>query len=82
MRAPLAHVLGHVPALRDKGPIILVPLVMLYVSHAVYDRLSLGRIHPVSLWGAVALFVWANLRAALIGPSAAWHQFGAWLVGS
>lgn len=82
MSAPLAHVIGHVPALRDKPAIILVPLVLLWASHAVYDRLSFGRIHPVSLWGAVVLFVGSNLRATVIGPSAAWHQFGAWLVGS
>lgn len=82
MSAPLAHVIGHVPALRDKPAIILVPLVLLWVSHAVYDRLSFGRFHPVSVWGAVAIFIWSNLRAAIIGPSAAWHQFGAWLAGS
>jgi hypothetical protein len=29
---------------------------------------------------AIALFVWANLRAAIIGPSEAWHQFAAWLI--
>jgi len=82
MSAPLAHVIGHFSALRDKPAIILVPLVLLWVSHAVYDRLSFGRFHPVSVWGAVAIFIWSNLRAAVIGPSAAWQQFGAWLAGS
>lgn len=81
MSAPLAHVIGHMPALRDKPAIILLPLGVFWASHAVYDRLSFGRIHPVSLWGAVAVFVWSNVRAAIIGPSAAWHQFGAWLAG-
>jgi hypothetical protein len=80
MAAPLAHLMGHTPALRDKGPLILVPLVLLWSSHAVYDRLSRGRIHPVSLWGPVALFVWANLEATVIGPSAVWHRFAAWLI--
>ena len=81
MSAPLAHVIGHLPALRDMPAIILVPLVVLWGSHAVYDRISMGRIHPVSLWGAVALLVWSNLRAGLIGPSVAWHEFGRWLIG-
>jgi hypothetical protein len=80
MSAPLAHAIGHIPLLRDKGAVILLPLVLLWLSHAVYDRISFGRIHPVSLWGAVAIFAWSNLRAALIGPSAGWHQFAAWLV--
>lgn len=81
MSAPLAHAIGHVPFLRDKGAVILVPLTLLWISHAVYDRISLGRIHPVSLWGAVAVFIWSNLRAGLIGPSATWHTFADWLVG-
>jgi hypothetical protein len=36
--------------------------------------------HPVSIWGGVLLFGWANLRAAVIGPSDAWHAFAGWLV--
>jgi hypothetical protein len=28
----------------------------------------------------MGLFVWANGRAAFIGPSAAWHAFAAWLL--
>ncbi len=81
MSAPLAHVIGHIPALRDKGVVILIPLSLLWMSHAVYDRLAMGRIHPVSLWGATIIFIWSNLRAVIIGPSATWHQFAAWLVG-
>lgn len=80
MPAPLAHIIGHSPFLREiKAPIILIPLVVLLFAPAVHDRLSRGRIHPVSLWVALALLVWANLRAAVIGPSDAWHQFAAWL---
>jgi hypothetical protein len=81
MPAALAHIIGHSPVLREiKAPIILVPLIALLSASAVHDRLSLGRIHPVSLWVALALLVWANLRAALIGPSDAWHHFAAWLI--
>jgi hypothetical protein len=81
MGAPLAHVIGHWPLLRNiNAPIILIPLVMLYFAGAVHDRLSRGRIHPVALWVPTALFVWANLRAVIIGPSEMWHQFAAWLI--
>lgn len=81
MPAPLSHVIGHWNVLREiPGPTILVPLVPLYFSSAVHDRLSRGRIHPVSLWVGVALLVWSNLRAAVIGPSEAWHDFAAWLI--
>jgi hypothetical protein len=54
--------------------------LVLFVS-AVYDRFSLGRIHPVSLWGAVLLFAWGNIRAFAIRPSEAWHALAGWLVG-
>jgi hypothetical protein len=80
MGAPLAHLIGQIPQLQGAPPVILIPLVMLYSSHAVYDRVTRGRIHPVSLWVPIGLFVWANLRAAVIGPSAAWHEFAAWLI--
>ena len=80
MAAPLAHVLGRIAALREMPAIILVPLACLYLSGAIRDRALLGRFHPVTLWGGLALLVWAQLRAAVIGPSAAWHRMAAWLI--
>ena len=77
MPAPLAHLIGHF-ALRPS--IILVPIAGFLFARAAYDRYALGRVHPVSLWGAVAIFVFGNLRATLIGPSVPWHHFAAWLV--
>ena len=67
MPATFAHMIGHSPTLRQvEAPIILIPLTILYFAPAVHDRWTEGRIHPVSLWVAIGLFVWANLRAALI----------------
>ena len=80
MGAPLAHVIGQVPALHAFPPIILLPLCAFYFAPAVHDRWTDGRVHPVSLWGAIGLLVWAQGRAALIGPSDAWHRLAAWLV--
>lgn len=81
MPAALAHIIGHSPVLREmRAPIILVPLVPLLFAGAVHDRLSRGRIHPVSLWVAVALLLWSNLRAAVIGPSDVWQKFATWLI--
>ncbi len=81
MPASLAHIIGHSTYLREiTAPIILIPLVILLFASAVYDRVTRGQIHPVSLWVALALFVWANLRAAVIGPSDAWHNFAGWLI--
>jgi hypothetical protein len=81
MPAALAHIIGHSPFLRGiNAPIILIPLITLLFAGAVHDRLSWGRIHPVSLWVALAMLVWANLRAVVIGPSDTWHEFAAWLI--
>lgn len=81
MNAPLAHLIDGVPAIRTTPAVILLPMLLLLGASAVYDKVTLGKIHPVSLWGAIALFVYANLRAAVIGPSAAWRSVAAWLVG-
>jgi hypothetical protein len=45
------------PLLREMRPIILVPIALLLFASAVYDRVSRGRIHPASLWGAVIIFI-------------------------
>jgi len=80
MLAPLAHLIGHSPLPREMAPIALIPMVIFLFASAAYDRVSLGRIHPVSLWGATAILIWDLLRNIAIGPSAAWHQFAQWLI--
>jgi len=78
MPAPLAHLLGHFGA---NGALIVPILAALLFSSAVHDRVRHGRVHPVSLWVGIVLFLLANVRAVVIGPSAAWHRFAAWLIG-
>ena len=80
MAAPLAHVIGQVPALYAVPPVILLPLAAFYFAAAIHDRWTDGRVHPISLWGAIALLVWAQGRAVLVAPSEAWHRFAAWLI--
>jgi uncharacterized membrane protein YozB (DUF420 family) len=81
MAAPVAHLISYFPVFRSVPPIILVPLGLLYFSSAIRDRLCEGRVHPVSLCAGLALFLVAFTRGAFIAPSAAWHQFAAWLLG-
>jgi hypothetical protein len=80
MPAPLAHLIGHSPLPRQMGPIIVIPIALFLFASAAYDRASLGRIHPVSLWGATVIFIWDLSLNIAIGPSAAWHQFAQWLI--
>jgi hypothetical protein len=81
MPAPLAHLIGHSQSLREMAPIIVVPIALFLFASAVYDRASLGRMCPVSLWGAVIIFAWDLLLNIVIGPSAAWHRFAQGIVG-
>lgn len=81
MPAALTHIIGHSPVLRSiSAPIIVFPLFLLLFASAIYDRIKTDKFHPVSLWVATALFIWSNLRAVVIGPSDAWHQFASWLI--
>ena len=81
MNAPLAHLIADYRAFDGAPFVIIPPMILLLFASAVYDKLTLGRIHPVSLWGAIGLLLYNNLRAVAIGPSAPWHSFAAWLVG-
>jgi hypothetical protein len=81
MPAPLAHLIGHAPLLREMAPIIVVPIALFLFASALCDRVSLGRVHPVSLWGGVFIFVWDLLLNIVIGPSAAWHRFAQRIIG-
>jgi hypothetical protein len=80
MPAALAHVIGHIDSLRTHPGLIAIPLALLFFAAPLYDRVSRGRFNPVSLWVAVALFVWGNLRAVAIGPSTPWHDLVGWLI--
>ena len=78
---PIAHLVGHWPALQPwAGIIFLVSNVVSPSASAVYDKLSQGRIHPVSLWGAVVVFVSGGVFVAVIQPSAAWRELTTWLI--
>jgi len=82
---PILHLVGHVagrwPTLRGMGtPISVAVTLALLSASAIYDRLSQRRVHPVSLWVPILLFVWQIALGAIVFPSAAWRKLVAWLV--
>lgn len=79
MGAPLAHFIADTPTLVGT-PVIVPALAVFWFASAVFDKLALGRIHPVSLWGGLALFIWGNVRAIALQPSEAWHRLGSLLI--
>lgn len=80
MPAPLAHLIGHSPFPHQMRAVSLLVLILAFLfASAAYDRFSLGHFNRVSLWGAIAIFVW-DVVAILFGHSAAWRHFGDWLI--
>lgn len=63
-------------ALGVAGLFIVTDLFL--VAIAIYDWRSLGRIHPATLWGG-AFFVVSQPLRAMIGATAPWTSFAAWL---
>lgn len=80
MPAPIAHLLGHYAFFHDK-PLFEPLLVGSFLANgAIHDRIARRRIHPVSLWVALTIFVLDLLCAAVVMPSARWHALAARLV--
>jgi hypothetical protein len=81
MGAPIAHIIGHWPVLHPyAGPLAPVIGLALMSALAIHDRWSQGRIHPVSLWGALGIFVWFGVFFGAIAQSSAWQHFAAWVI--
>jgi hypothetical protein len=78
---PVAHVIGHWSVLQPWAIVILPGSFLVFVSlSAIYDRISEGRIHPVSLWVPILWFAWRVFDFRVIQPSTTWHHFAAWLI--
>jgi hypothetical protein len=60
--------------------VIGIALFAFLAAAPASDRLSGRRVHPISLWGAVAIIASVPLRFAL-SRTEAWHRFAVWLVG-
>jgi hypothetical protein len=77
---PMTHVVGHWTILHPWGTTIFAVGFLICLSFSpIHDRVTEGRIHPVSLWGAVLVFLANVLFSLAIVPSAAWDRFARWL---
>src|SRR6201992_1897878 len=73
----ITHFFGHIGWLSPLT--ILGGLALLMLSAVVGDYLAVGRIHPLTVTLAVLLFLFQPIQA-IVGGTAAWHHFAAWLV--
>jgi hypothetical protein len=80
MPAPLAHLIGHSPALSHlPGIIIMVPVTLFVLAAVARDVLVNRRVHPLTWWLAALRMVSGPLEAGPIGSSVVWQHFAAWL---
>ena len=78
---PVGHVIGHWPALQPWAGAIFPFSTLIFVSaSAIYDRVSQGRIHPVSLWGTILIPASIPVFFGVIEPTVAWREFATWLI--
>jgi hypothetical protein len=81
---PLIHLVGylasHWPNLRG-GALFLLPLqLLLLFASAIHDKVTSGRIHPVSLLVPFLFLGWLALLNVVVFPSAAWRELALRLV--
>jgi hypothetical protein len=83
---PLLHLSGHLigrwPGLYA-SPLNLAVLIAanaLPFSVAVHDKVSDGRVHPISMWVPVLLIVESFGFIAVVMPSDEWRRLALWLV--
>jgi hypothetical protein len=69
----------RMPHVAGRPALMFGLLAALVLAPAVYDRLSYARFHPVSLWGGFLVLAAFPLRG-LVGRTAVWHRFAAWLL--
>ena len=55
--------------------VAFVALLAACLAHDYYER---GRLHPLNVWGSIAILASVPARVAL-AQTAAWHSFAEWM---
>jgi hypothetical protein len=80
-QTPLAHFVGYWLAPQPwVGLIFPISAVFFLSLSAVHDRVTEGRIHPVSLWVPLAIFALSVVFNVVIVSSGPWRRFATWLI--
>lgn len=79
---PVAHLIGHWLGPQQWAGFLFPVSLAFFLSFALlHDRITEGRVHPVSLCASLVVFgSTALFNVAIIGTGA-WRQFSAWLIG-
>lgn len=66
-------------AVGNPAPVVSLVLVLFVAALPIHDRLTRGRVHPVSLWGGLALLLSVPVRV-MVARTTLWHQVGTLLI--
>lgn len=79
--AILTAAIARWPVVLSYGPLAYFGLTdVLWMVLIVYDRVTLGRVHPATLWGGLFLVVSQPLRLFVSGTDT-WMKIAHWLTG-
>jgi hypothetical protein len=79
MASLLGPAISRWPMAVGRPFVITAVLVLFVAAMPLHDLYSRRRVHPVSLWGGLALLVSGPLRFAM-AQSTPWHAVAAWLI--
>ena len=80
--AILTAAIARWPLVLAYGPLMYFGLTdVLLVVLALYDRSTLGRVHPATIWGGLVLVLSQPLRLFVSGTDA-WLRMAHWLTGT
>jgi hypothetical protein len=77
----VGYLVGHWPDSQGVLFSIGLTISILFLSvNAIYDKVSEGRIHPVSVWVPVMVIVEQVVLLPAVFSSAAWQEIAEWLI--
>lgn len=78
---PMAHLISHWPALHPWAPLLFpISSALFLIPSAVHDKIVDGRIHSISIWMPIALFVAQAAFFAVVAGTPIWITFANWLI--
>ena len=60
-------------------PLFPLLLIAFFAAGIVYDRKTLGRVHPINRWVPAAIFLTVPLRI-LVAQTDGWHALALWII--
>jgi hypothetical protein len=78
---PVAHLIGHWVGPQPWAEALFPLSALFFVSLiAVHDRVTEGRVHPVTLWLGILVVVMERVVTLGVQRTEAWRSFARWLV--